>query len=61
MEIQISDEEYGLMTEILQERHSALLHEIAHTDHHDFKQMLKKRLEVLEWMMEKLGVAQPTR
>lgn len=61
MDIHLSDQEYALMTEILQERHSALMREIAHTDQREFKQMLKKRMEVLEWIMEKLGVGQTVR
>lgn len=61
MDIHLSDQEYALMTEILQERHSALMREIAHTDQREFKQMLKKRMDVLEWIMEKLGVGQTVR
>lgn len=57
MEICVTDEEFGLLTEILQERHAALLREISRTDHHEFKQMLKKRNDLLEHMMEKLGVS----
>lgn len=58
MEICVSDEEFGLLAEILQERHIALLHEISHTDHHEFKMMLKHRNTMLEHLMEKLGVAE---
>ncbi len=61
MEICVTDEEYGLLAEILQERHEALLREIAHTDHHDFKLMLKRRNELLEHIMEKLGVSDAVR
>ncbi len=61
MEISVSDEEYGLLAEILQERHLALLHEISHTDRHEFKQMLKQRNRVLEHLMETLGVTEAVR
>ncbi len=61
MEISVSDEEYGLLAEILQERHLALLHEISHTDRHEFKQMLKQRNRVLEHLMETLGVTEAMR
>ena len=61
MEICVSDEEFGLLAEILQERHMALLHEISHTDHHEFKKMLKQRNALLEHLMEKLGVTEPVR
>ncbi len=58
MEICVTDEEYGLLADILHERHAALRREIAHTDHHEFKQMLKKRNDLLEALMEKLGVTE---
>ncbi len=61
MEICVTDEEFGLLTEILSERRSALRREISHTDHHEFKQMLKKREELLEKIMEHMGVAEPMR
>jgi hypothetical protein len=61
MEICVTDEEYGLMAEILQERHAALLREISRTDHFEFKQMLKKRNALLERLLEKLGVAEEAR
>lgn len=61
MEVHVTDQEYDLMAEILQERHAALLREIARTDHHDFKQMLKKRNQILEALMEKMGVTESTR
>ena len=61
MEICITDEEYGLMAEILQERHAALLREISRTDHFEFRQMLKKRNAVLERLLENLGVTEATR
>ncbi len=38
----LSDEEKELLFEILEERHRALLHEIWHTDHRDFKVTLQK-------------------
>jgi hypothetical protein len=56
MEVHVTDMEYDLMVEILQDRHAALLREIARTDHHDFKEMLKKRMQVLESLMEKMGM-----
>ena len=55
MEICVSDEEFGLLAEILQERHMALLHEISHTDHHEFKKMLKHRQEVLGHIESRLN------
>ena len=39
----LSDEEREMLFEILEERHRALLREIWHTDHRDFKASLQKR------------------
>jgi len=61
MEICVSDEEYELMAEILQERHSALLRELARTEGSEFKQMLKVRISVLERLMGTLGIAEHVR
>ena len=49
--LSLSDVEKKLLFEILEERHRALLHEIWHTDHHDFKAALQKRERVLESLL----------
>jgi hypothetical protein len=37
MELTLTIEEWELLSEILDERHRALLREISHTDHREFK------------------------
>jgi hypothetical protein len=49
----LSDEERALLFEILEERHRALLREIWHTDHRDFKAFLQKRERVLESLLSR--------
>ncbi len=49
----LSDEERELLFDILEERHRALLREIAHTDHHDFKVSLQKRERLLESLLSR--------
>ena len=44
----LTEEEKELMQEIVEERHRTLLLEISHTDHHHFKQVLRKKAEILE-------------
>ncbi len=52
----LSDEERELLFEILEERHRALLHEIWHTDHRDFKATLEKRKRILESLLSRFAV-----
>ena len=56
MQMILSDEERVLLTEILQERHSALLREIARADSYEFRQTLQHREQVLEQILTKMGV-----
>ncbi len=51
----LSDEEKELLFEILEERHRALLHEIWHTDHRDFKVTLQKKERVLESLLDRFA------
>jgi len=52
----LSDEERELLFEILEERHRALLHEIWHTDHRDFKVALQKKERILESLLSRFMV-----
>jgi hypothetical protein len=49
----LSDEERELLFEILEERHDALLREIWHTDHRDFKLVLQKKERVLNSLLSR--------
>ncbi len=56
MQLDLTREELDLVTDLLQERQIALLREISKTDHFDFRRMLKEREELLEGILNKLGV-----
>jgi hypothetical protein len=54
MELRLNDQERRLLLEILEERHSNLIHEIARTDHRDFKHELQARCSVIEDILRKV-------
>ncbi len=57
MELRLTQEEFELLTEVLQEKHASMAREIRRADYHEFKEMLKHRERRLEAIMDKLGVA----
>jgi len=59
MELTLTMEESELLLEILSERHRALLREISHTDHREFKRVLLKREKLLESVVNRLRAMQP--
>ena len=54
MLLDISAQERKFLSELLQAKQNSMLHEINHTDTNDFKEMLKKDLEVLETLKAKI-------
>lgn len=52
----LSDEERELLFEILEERHRALLREIWHTDHREFKLSLQKKERLLGSLLNRFMV-----
>ena len=56
MELQLTESELDLLVQILEERQANFLHEIAKTDHHEFKYRLRQRCELLENMLDRLKV-----
>lgn len=54
--LMLNDEERVLLQEILEERHRTLLVEISHTDHHHFKALLRKKVELLEAVLSRFMV-----
>lgn len=57
MHLELTQQEHDLISDILQERQIALLREISKTDHFEFRRMLKSREELLEGILQKLGVS----
>ena len=54
MNIIITDSERELLLEVLEARYSSMLHELNHTDTHDYKQLLAGKLDLLEKLTDKL-------
>ena len=54
MTFDITEQERELLHEVLEARHVELLHELHHTDARDFKEMLKRKVEVLEGLKSKV-------
>ncbi len=59
MELTLTTEEWELLLEVLSERHRALLREISHTDHREFKLALLKREKLLDSIVNRLRVMPP--
>ena len=57
MTFDITDEEREYLLEILEARRAELLHELHHTDTLDFKEMLKRKVELVEGLTSKLASA----
>jgi hypothetical protein len=55
MNIELTNEELDFLREIFEDKQRHMIQEINHTDTIDYERMLKKKLELLEGMMEKLG------
>ena len=54
MELRLTEAEHELLVQVLEERQVHFLHEIAKSDHHEFKRALRHRCELLERVLEKL-------
>jgi len=54
MELTLSDQEQEYLLNILEQRHRELLHEIAHTDHREFKQELLRDEKLLDSLVCRL-------
>ena len=60
MTLDITDAEREYLLEILDARREELLHELHHTDTLDFKEMLRRNVELVEAVRSKLINAQTT-
>ncbi len=57
MQLQLTLAEEELLAEILRRHQRELMLEISHSDHHEFKLRLRARAQLLEDVLEKLGVS----
>lgn len=54
MTLGITAQERELMLELLTSKRDSMLHELHHTDTHDYKELLREKLEVLESVLVKI-------
>ena len=54
-ELIFTPEEHELITEILEEHHRELLREICRAEHFEFKAVLRRREEMVQGVLKKLG------
>ncbi len=59
MNLEMTDDERDFLSELFEEKQKHMIQEINHTDTIDFERMLKKKLEVLEGLMRKIGQSAP--
>jgi hypothetical protein len=59
MELQLNDVERQLLLEILEGRNRSLIHEIARTDHREFKRELQTRCLMVEGMLKRVRTLEP--
>ena len=52
LELKVAEREF--LRELLEEKQTRMIQEIDHTDTRDFEEMLKKKLDVLEGLKQKL-------
>ena len=57
MQINLSDKEASLITEILEQHQRELLREIARSRHHEFKRVLREKEDCLATLLSKLNIA----
>jgi hypothetical protein len=55
MNLEITEEERDFLGELFEEKQKHMIQEINHTDTIDFERLLKKKIEVLEGLMRKIG------
>jgi hypothetical protein len=57
MTLDINEEERNYLLEILDARREEMLHELHHTDTLNFKEMLRRKIELVESLSSKLAPA----
>jgi hypothetical protein len=57
MELTLTTDEQEFLLGILEQRHRELQKEISHTDHHEFKLVLRKNEKLLESILSRLQAA----
>ncbi|MCM2264679.1 MAG: hypothetical protein NDI73_05740 [Desulfuromonadales bacterium] len=61
MRLDITEQERVLLLELLEAKNTAMYHELHHTDAREYKDYVKRQIEVLEGLKPKVaGAAAPT-
>jgi hypothetical protein len=55
MTFDVTDAERAFLLELLDARHTSMLHELHHTDTYDYKQLLQEKVDLLEILRQKLN------
>jgi hypothetical protein len=55
MTLELNEHERAYLSELLEARHAEMLHELHHTDTADFKEILRKRIALIESLRAKVG------
>ena len=61
MTLDVTEQEREFLLELLEAKHTALLHELHHTDTHEYKALLKQRVGVLEGLKSKVEASLPAK
>ena len=54
MSFVLTDAERDFLLELLDARHTSMLHELHHTDTYEYKQLLQQQIDLLENLQKKL-------
>jgi len=54
-QLELSNEEFVILRELLQSERAKLLVEVQHTDHRAFREELRRRLRLIDGMAERVG------
>jgi len=63
MNFEVTNAERDFLLDLLDARHTSMLHELHHTDSYEYKQLLQEKVDLLEKLRQKLKgltFAQPT-
>ena len=59
MELTVTEEERELLLSLVEHRYHEIQTEISHTDHHEFKVLLRRHEDLLESMLSRLRTLTP--
>jgi hypothetical protein len=54
MSFDVTDAEREFLVDLLDARHTSMLHELHHTDTYEYKQFLQEKIDLLEQLRQKL-------